>query len=80
MNYKINTDRTAVVSTTYYFDDDMSACPRGIKCLLLGAGGCASLTQYHGEDFWVQWSPLPKIKRPPSQTSNSAQSPRSPRP
>jgi len=63
MNYKVNNDRTAVVSTDYCFNDDMGACPRGIKVLLLGAGGVAAIAEYHGSAFWVGWFPLPKRKK-----------------
>ncbi len=65
MNYKVNTDRTAVVSTDAEFSEDMGRCPRGVKCLLLGAGGVASVSEYHGERFWVGWFPLPRRKVKP---------------
>lgn len=65
MNYKVNNDRSAVVSTDYSFNDDMSACPRGNKVLLLGEGGTASISEYHGEAFWVGWFPLPRRKVKP---------------
>lgn len=75
--YRINNDRSAAVSTEYYFDDNMSTCPKGVKCLLLGAGGVATISEYHGDPFWISWFPMPRRKptRPLTQTSNSGQRP-----
>ena len=64
MNVKINSEGTVAVDQTYFWNEDMGTCPRGVKCQLLGAGGVASYAVYNGKDpFWVAWAPLPK-RRP----------------
>lgn len=64
MNVKLNSDRTVAVDQTYYWNEDMSQCPRNVKCQLLSIGGVASYATYNGKDpFWVSWAPLPK-RRP----------------
>lgn len=67
MNVKLNSDRTVAVDQTYYWNEDMSLCPRGVKCQLLGQGGVAQYATYNGKDpFWVAWAPLPKRRIPAS--------------
>ena len=58
--HKLNADQTVAVSTDVYWNEDMSACPRGVKCQLLGAGGVAHYRTYNGDPFWQAWAPLPK--------------------
>ena len=65
--YNINKDRTAAVSRAYFYNEDMTTCPRGVKCILLSRYGVAVITEYQGDKFWVGWTALPK--RQPSQTS-----------
>lgn len=60
--YKLNRDQTVAVAHGVYWDDDMAACPRGVKVQLLGAGGVAHYHNYHGEPFWIKWAPLPRDK------------------
>lgn len=62
MTHTLNTDRTVAVATDVYWNPDMSACPRGVKVQLLGAGGVATYGEYHGpaDTFWTDWAPLPK--------------------
>jgi hypothetical protein len=39
----------------------MESCPRGVRLLLLGAGGVAVIAQYDGRSsFWTGWAPLPR--------------------
>lgn len=38
----------------------MRTCPIGVKVLLLGAGGVATISTYDGKStFWQGWSPMP---------------------
>lgn len=59
--YHLGIDKvTAPVAKWNY---DMSACPRGVKCLLLNAGGVAvfgPLLAGEDEHFFLAWSPLPQ--------------------
>lgn len=61
--HKLNADQTVAVATDVFWNEDMSACPRGAKVQLLGAGGVAVYGDYHGDPFWVGWCPLPKRRR-----------------
>ena len=58
--HKLNADQTVAVATDVFWNEDMSACPRGVKCQLLGAGGVAYYHTYNGDPFWQAWAPLPK--------------------
>lgn len=63
-DFKLTSDKSTAVSRTTYWDHDMSACPRGVKMLLLGKGGVATIGHYDGKDkFFVAWCPLPKIRK-----------------
>ena len=63
MTHHINNAGTAVVSNVYYWQP-MSTCPLGVKVLLLGQGGVASIGNYNGKErFWKGWSPLPKVRK-----------------
>ena len=59
-DYKINKDRTVAVSQVFYYNEDMAACPRGVKCILLSRYGVAVITEYQGCGYWVGWTALPK--------------------
>lgn len=65
--YKLDSTKAAVVATEFYWIPIDENTPRGVKVLLLGLGGVASLGHYHhkpGETcFWTHWAPLPK-RRP----------------
>jgi hypothetical protein len=39
---------------------DMSTVPVGQRCILLGKGGVAQVTQGSTDPFWIAWAPLPK--------------------
>jgi len=62
--YKLDSTKAAVVASEFYWIPIDSDTPRGVKILLLGRGGVASLGHYHhkpGEsEFWEFWAPLPK--------------------
>ena len=66
--HKLNADQTVAVSTDVYWNEDMSQAPRGVKCQLLGAGGVAVYREYHGDPFWIGWAPVPKRRKPTSNT------------
>lgn len=57
--YKINAAKTVAVSTRVKFNPNMIDCPIGVKLQLLGAGGVAVYSEYHGDKFWKGWSPIP---------------------
>lgn len=61
--HKLNADQTVAVATDVFWNEDMTSCPRGCKLQLLGAGGVASYGSYHGDPFWIGWSPLPKRRK-----------------
>lgn len=65
--YRLDSTKAAVVATEFYWLPIDDSTPRGVKVLLLGLGGVASLGHYHhrpGEtQFWTHWAPLPK-RRP----------------
>ena len=64
--FRLDSTQKAVVSDNYYWIPIDSA-PQGVKILLLGRSGVATLGHYHykpGEtQFWEFWAPLPR-KRP----------------
>jgi hypothetical protein len=57
--WRVNSARNCCVSTTTSFLPINSDTPKGVKILLLGPGKVALLAEYHGEDFWGGWAPLP---------------------
>lgn len=68
--YKISTDGSTCVDTTYYWQP-LETAPHGVKLQLLSKYGVAvygvlSATQV-ATGFWESWSPLPKRK--PQQTT-----------
>ena len=64
LSMHLNRDKTVAVANDYYWNEDMSECPRGVKVQLLGKSGVAVYGQWNGaDDFWVAWAPLPK-RRP----------------
>lgn len=60
INTKINAEKTVAVSTDYYWQP-IDTCPTGVKVQLLGKGGVAIYSIYHGSAFFTHWAPLPKI-------------------
>lgn len=64
MTHSLNTEKTVAVATEYFWEDDMSLCPRGVKVQLLGAGGVATYAIYDGKNtFWTAWAPLPRRRK-----------------
>jgi hypothetical protein len=64
--FRLDSTKAAVVSTDYYWIPIDASTPTGVKILLLGRGGVASLGQYfhrpNETQFWYFWAPLPKKK------------------
>jgi hypothetical protein len=61
--YKLDSTRTTVVAQDYYWIPIDQDTPTGVKILLLGRGGVASLGHYEhmpGTQFWEFWAPLPR--------------------
>lgn len=58
--YRLNSEKSVAVANNYRLIKDMTSCPRGVKVLLLGAGGALTISQFAGEAFWQQWAPLPR--------------------
>ena len=61
--HKLNADKTVTVATDVFWNEDMTTCPQGTKCQLLGKGGVAAYGVYNGDPFWIGWCPLPKRRR-----------------
>jgi hypothetical protein len=62
VTHTINSTHTAAVATDYYWIPIDENTPRGVKLQLLGQGGVAQYSNYHGDSFWSHWAPLPKRK------------------
>lgn len=62
--HKLDSTKAAVVSTDYYWIPIDASTPQGVKILLLGKSGVATLGHYYykpGETkFWEFWFPLPR--------------------
>ena len=55
----LDSTHTAAVDRSYPWRT-MRHCPRGVKVLLLGAGGVAVIGTWDGKSpFWQGWAPLP---------------------
>jgi hypothetical protein len=64
--FRLDSTRTAVVSNDYYWIPINENTPTGVKVLLLGRSGVATMGHYEhtpGTQFWQFWAPLPR-KRP----------------
>lgn len=69
----LNSEKSVAVSDDYFWNEDMSQCPTGVKVQLLGSGGVAIYGHYRRDDlFWIGWAPLPK--RRPSVSADTTQS------
>lgn len=60
MTHKIDSTGAAAVATDYYWIPIDKDTPHGVKLQLLGQGGVAQYSSYHGDSFWTHWAPLPK--------------------
>ena len=62
--YKLDSTRAAVVAQDYFWMPIDDQTPQGVKVLLLGRSGVASLGQYvhrpNETQFWEFWAPLPR--------------------
>jgi len=67
INYRLDSTRSTVVADDYYWIPIDQDTPTGMKVLLLGRSGVATMGHYEhkpGEtQFWQFWAPLPR-KRP----------------
>jgi hypothetical protein len=65
--FRLDSTKAAVVANDYYWIPIDHTTPTGVKILLLGRSGVATMGQYvhrPGEtQFWQFWAPLPR-KRP----------------
>jgi hypothetical protein len=61
-SYQLNGKANVAVATDYFWEEDMTTCPRAVKVQLLGAGGVATYSSYFGDPFWIGWAPLPRRK------------------
>jgi hypothetical protein len=64
--FRLDSTRTAVVSNDYYWIPIDENTPTGVKVLLLGRSGVATMGHYEalpGTQFWTHFAPLPR-KRP----------------
>jgi hypothetical protein len=59
LDWKVTHDKVAAVSKSTVWLP-IETCPKGLKCLLLGAGGVALLGTYNGDPFFTDWHPLPR--------------------
>ena len=64
IKYKIDSTRSTVVADDYYWIPIDQDTPTGMKVLLLGRSGVATMGHYEhkpGEtQFWQFWAPLPR--------------------
>ena len=66
IKYKLDSTRSTVVADDYYWIPIDHTTPTGVKVLLLGRSGVATMGHYEhqpGTQFWTHWAPLPR-KRP----------------
>ena len=67
IKYRLDSTRSTVVADDYYWIPIDQDTPTGMKVLLLGRSGVATMGHYEhkpGEtQFWQFWAPLPR-KRP----------------
>jgi hypothetical protein len=64
--FRLDSTKAAVVSNDYYWIPIDANTPTGVKVLLLGRSGVATMGHYEhtpGTQFWTHWAPLPR-KRP----------------
>ena len=66
IKYRLDSTCTAAVSDNYYWIPIDEHTPTGVKVLLLGRSGVATMGHYEalpGTQFWTHWAALPR-KRP----------------
>jgi hypothetical protein len=62
MTYRINSDKSAAVSTDQFFRP-MDCCPKGVKVIALSKHGVARIDIYSGQDDLVGWFPMPRVPK-----------------
>ena len=66
IKFRLDSTRTAVVADDYYWIPIDEHTPTGVKVLLLGRSGVATMGHYEhtpGTQFWTHWAALPR-RRP----------------
>ena len=66
ITYRLDSTRSTVVADDYFWIPIDVSTPTGVKILLLGRSGVATMGHYEnqpGSQFWTHWAPLPR-KRP----------------
>lgn len=61
--YKLDSTRSTVVADDYFWIPIDQDTPTGMKVLLLGRSGVATMGHYEnqpGSQFWTHWAPLPR--------------------
>ena len=64
--FRLDSTKAAVVADDYYWIPIDQDTPTGMKVLLFGRSGVATMGHYEnqpGSQFWTHWAPLPR-KRP----------------
>lgn len=64
--FRLDSTRSTVVADDYYWIPIDASTPTGMKVLLLGRSGVATMGHYEalpGTQFWTHWAPLPR-RRP----------------
>ncbi len=66
IKYRLDSTLSTVVADDYYWIPIDHTTPTGVKVLLLGRSGVATMGHYEalpGTQFWTHWAALPR-KRP----------------
>lgn len=74
--YRLNTDKTAAVSTEFFWlPVTKIKPPGGAKVLLINERyGVAALGHWHPDTNWTHWAPLPRFVRDEEECSTSSAS------
>jgi hypothetical protein len=63
--FRLDSTRSTVVADDYYWIPIDQDTPTGVKVLLLGRSGVATMGHYEalpGTQFWTHWAALPRKK------------------
>lgn len=63
IKFRLDSTRSTVVADDYFWIPIDHTTPRGVKILLLGRSGVATMGHYEhkpGTQFWTDWAPLPR--------------------
>lgn len=61
--YRLNSDKSVAVAEDYFLRPVGEDTPRGVKLLLLGAGGVLTIGQWSRDPFFTHWAPLPRLPK-----------------